>query len=205
MSLFMTDKRRTRNNNITKNSNRYPTWAFKNLFIKNKPFRWGMREYGLDLEIGIEDPEEPLYIIELDPKDSKDEESKFEFWLPTKEDWVAMLVLDHGIGVGWISSCVWLDAWNCSDKKGSFSLRRISSFSTIKSAWNSYPVFLKTSRNFRYTSGPPFTKSSKRRRTLSLLLRSACWKYNGLISSKDSMRWKSIKGYISKHMVKLTL
>lgn len=196
MSLFMTDKRRTRNNNITKNSNRYPTWAFKNLFINNKPFRWGMREYFPDLEIGIEDPEEPLYIIELDPKDSKDEESKFEFW-------VAMLVPDHGIGVGWISSCVWLDAWICSDKKGSFSLRRISSFSTTRSAKNSYPVFLKTSRNVTYTSGPPCTKSSKRRRTLSLLLRSACWKYNGLISSKDSMRWKSIKEYISKHMINL--
>lgn len=114
-----------------------------------KPLGWGLRREGSDLDMGRENPEGPLYVIELEPNDSVDEEFEFEFWLPTKEVWVAVIFLDHGLEAGWISSCVWLVAWIGIDEKGSFSLRRISSFLTIWSARNEYPDFFKTSRNLR--------------------------------------------------------
>lgn len=114
-----------------------------------KPLGWGLRREGSELDNGREDVEGPLYIIELEPNDSIDEEFEFEFWLPTKEDCVAVIFLDHGLEAGWISSRVWLVAWIGIDEKGSFSLRRISSFLTIWSARNGYPDFFKTSRNLR--------------------------------------------------------
>lgn len=114
-----------------------------------KPLGWGLRWEGSKLDNGREDPEDLLYVIELEPNDSVDEEFEFEFWLPTKEDCVAVIFLDHGLEGGWISSCVWVVAWIGIDEKGSFSLRRISSFLTIWSARNGYPDFFKTSRNLR--------------------------------------------------------
>lgn len=128
----------------------YSIWA-QHLPISRtaKPLGWGLRREGSKLDNGREDPEDLLYVIELEPNDSVDEEFEFEFWLPTKEDCVAVIFLDHGLEAGWISSCVWLVAWIGIDEKGSFSLRRISSFLTIWSARNGYPDFFKTSRNLR--------------------------------------------------------
>lgn len=110
---------------------------------------WGLRREGFDLDMGREDVEGSLYVIELELNDFVDEEFEFEFWFLIKEDCVVVIFFDYGFEVGWIFFRVWLVVWIGIEEKGFFFFRRIFLFLIIWLVRNGYFDFFKILRNLR--------------------------------------------------------